>query len=458
MRILKFGGSSVGSLEAILKVISIIDNKRKQDSIGIVVSAFRGVTDALLQCARLAAEGEQSYAGQLKEIELRHVKVMQEGISVYHQSQALAEFKMMFNELEDILNGVYLVHEITPRTLDFVVSFGERFSAYTLSKFLQDREIPADYADARNFIQTDIRFGSAGVNFSQTYKNIQDYFKDKTSTQIITGFIASTKTGETTTLGRGGSDYTASILGAALNCEVIEIWTDVNGLMTADPNKVSDAFTISECSYEEAMELSHFGAKVIFPPTMQPALKAGIPIHICNTFEPEHAGTLITAKSNKENGFIKGISSIENLALITLRGSGMIGVNGIAARIFKAMADSNINIIMITQASSEYTVCFAIYSGYKDMARKALEKEFENEIVMERIDPVIIESPMSIVAVVGDNMKNTPGIAGQVFKSLGDHQINIAAIAQGSSERNISLLIAQKDETNALNALHKAFF
>lgn len=458
MRILKFGGSSVGSLDAIQKVNSIIENKWKEGDLCVVVSAFRGVTDDLLRCAGLAAEGTQSYTDDLRKIELRHIKVIQEGISVYHQSRALAEFKMMFNELEDILNGVFLVHEITPRTLDFVVSFGERFSAFTMSKFLQDREIKAEYADARNFIQTDPRFGSAAVDFKQTFKKVREYFKGNENIQIVTGFIASTKTGETTTLGRGGSDYTASILGAALNSEIIEIWTDVNGLMTADPNKVPDAFTIPECSYEEAMELSHFGARVIFPPTMQPALKAGIPIRICNTFDPEQEGTLISTGAESHNGFIKGISSIENLAFITLRGSGMIGVNGIAARIFKAMADSNINIIMITQASSEYTVCFAIYSGFKELAKRALNKEFKNEIESERIDPVIMESPMSIIAVVGDNMRNTPGIAGQVFKALGDNKINITAIAQGSSERNISLMISQKDETTALKALHQAFF
>ncbi|HKJ31419.1 MAG TPA: aspartate kinase [Balneolales bacterium] len=458
MRILKFGGSSVGSLDAILKVISIIKHESKESSLAVVVSAFKGVTDSLLQCADLAASGDQSYTQHLNELENRHIKVIQDGISVYHQSEVIAHFKMTFNELEDVLNGVYLVREITHKTRDFIVSFGERFSAFIISKLLSDRDIPADFADARQFMLTDANFGSANVNYIETYKNIREYFEGKGPIQIVTGFIASTEKGETTTLGRGGSDFTASILGVALKSEVIELWSDVNGLMTANPQKVPNAFTIPSCSYEEAMELSHFGAKVIFPPTIQPAMKAGIPVHLLNTFNPDHTGTWITQKVQHENGFIKGISSVDDIALLTLRGSGMIGVNGIAARIFKAMADEGINIIMITQASSEYTVCFAILSSLADRARSSLEHEFKLEITQERIDPVILESPMSIVAVVGDNMRRTPGLAGKVFQSLGNYKINIAAIAQGSSERNISLVVSKKDEPEALKSLHEAFF
>lgn len=458
MRILKFGGSSVGSLDAILKVTSIIGNESKEHSLAIVVSAFKGVTDTLLQCAELAASGKQSYTHHLGELENRHIKVIQDGISVYHQSEVIAHFKMTFNELDDVLNGVYLVREITPKTTDFIVSFGERFSAYIISKLLTDHDIPADFADARKLIRTDSSFGSANVNYTETYKNISSYFEDKKNIQVVTGFVASTEKGETTTLGRGGSDLTASLLGVALKSEVIELWSDVDGLMTANPQKVTRAFTIPSCSYEEAMELSHFGAKVIFPPTLHPAMKADIPVHLKNTFNPDHAGTWITRKSQNKNGFIKGISSIDEIALLTLRGSGMVGVNGIAARIFKAMADEGINIIMITQASSEYTVCFAILSVFADRARQALELEFDNEIIQERIEPVIVEPSMCIVAVVGDNMRNTPGLAGKVFQSLGNRKINIAAIAQGSSERNISLVVSNTDEPDALNSLHQAFF
>jgi len=458
MRILKFGGSSVGSLNALSQVIRIIEKKRSEGPLSVVVSAFKGVTDSLLTCSGLAASGDQSYVQLLNDIEQKHIRIIQDGISVYHQSEALAKFKVTFNELEDVLNGVYLVREITHRTQDFILGFGERFSAFIISRFLHDSDIAADFADARSFIRTDVRFGSANVLFEDTYKCIRSYFKDKNDIQIVTGFIAATENGETTTLGRGGSDLTASLLGVALNSDVIEIWSDVDGLMTANPQKVKDAFTIPSCSYEEAMELSHFGAKVIFPPTIQPAMKAGIPVNLLNTFNHEHTGTWITRKSQHSNGFIKGISSIENIALLTLKGGGMIGVNGIAARIFKSMADKGINIIMITQASSEYTVCFAVLSKYADEARRALEYEFREEIVQEQIEPVILEPSMCIVAVVGDNMRNTPGIAGQVFKTLGDKHINIAAIAQGSSERNISLLISQKDEPNAIRSLHKTFF
>jgi len=458
MRILKFGGSSVGTPEVIKGVVSIIDGKQKEDSHAVVVSAFRGVTDGLIRGAELAASGSAEYNDIIKELEDRHIDVIRERISVYRQSEVIAHFKMTLNELEDILTGVYLVWELTPRTMDFIVSFGERFSAYILSWCLTDSGVPANFADAREFIKTDIRFGSARILMEQTYRNIRDYFKEKKELQVVTGFIASTERGETSTLGRGGSDYTASILGAALGVDMIEIWTDVNGLMTADPRKVKQAFTIPELSYEEAMELSHFGAKVIYPPTLQPAMKAGIPILICNTFSPESSGTRIEKQPTGKNGIIKGLSSIENIALVTIRGSGMIGVSGIAARIFKALAEAGINIIMITQASSEHTICLAILSKHAKDAQKSIEEEFRIELMEESIDRVLIEDDMCIIAVVGDYMQRTPGIAGQVFKALGDGKINIVAIAQGSSERNISFIVNKDDEARAMTALHDAFF
>ena len=458
MRILKFGGSSVGTPDAIKKVVSIIEGKQKQDSLAVVVSAFRGVTDSLLRGAELAASGSSDYNDLLHELEERHINVIRECISVYHQSEVIAHFKMTLNELEDILTGVYLVRELTPRMMDFIVSFGERFSAYILSCCLIDSGVHAGFADAREFVKTDIRFGSARVLTEQTYRNIREYFETKDELQVVTGFIASTEKGETSTLGRGGSDYTASILGAALGVNLVEIWTDVNGLMTADPRKVKQAFTIPELSYEEAMELSHFGAKVIYPPTLQPAMKAGIPIVICNTFDPEFPGTRIEQQPKGKNGIIKGLSSVENIALVTIRGSGMIGVSGIAARIFKALAEAGINIIMITQASSEHTICLAILSKFAKEAQRSIEEEFRIELMEESIDRVLIEDDMCIIAVVGDHMQRTPGIAGLVFQAMGKKEINIVAIAQGSSERNISFIVNKNDEAGAMTALHDAFF
>ncbi len=458
MRILKFGGSSAATPEAIRGVVSIIDRKRKHDSLVVVASAFGGVTDALFHAAKLAATGSDEYLNVIKTLEERHINVVRECVSVYHQSEVIAHLKMTLNELEDVLTGVYLVWEITPRILDFVAGFGERFSAYILSWCLKDNDIPAGFADAREFIRTDLRFGSARVLMDQTFRNIGDYFSGKEELQVVTGFIASTERGETSTLGRGGSDYTASLLGAALKADLIEIWTDVGGLMTADPHKVKDAFTIPELSYEEAMELSHFGARVIYPPTLRPAMKAGIPIVIYNTFHPESPGTRIEQNPARGSSVIKGLSSVEDIALVSIRGSGMIGVSGIAARIFKALADAGINIIMITQASSEHTICLAILAKYAAVARDSIEEEFRLELMEESIDRVLIEEEMCIIAVVGDHMQQTPGIAGRIFQALGDGKINIAAIAQGSSERNISFIVSKKDEAAAMSVLHEAFF
>lgn len=458
MRILKFGGSSVGTPESIRQVVSIIDGKRKKGPLIVVVSAFRGVTDTLSSCAETAAGGNPDYARQLKEIEERHIEVIRSCISVYRQSEVLARFKMTLNELEDVLAGILLVRELTPRTLDFVLAFGERFSAYILSQCLIDSNVEARYADARQFITTDIRFGSARVLSERSAKQMREYFKKNDSVAVVTGFIASTEKGETSTLGRGGSDYTAALLGSAMEAEIVEIWTDVDGIMTADPRKVTGAHTIADMSYEEAMELSHFGAKVIYPPTLQPAMKAGIPIVICNTFNPGHSGTKIERNPPKSKTLIKGISSIEQIALVTVRGSGMIGVSGIAARMFDALARAGVNIVMITQASSEHSICVAVHSGVADSARLTIDNEFRMEIQDDMIDAVQIEDDLCIIAVVGDLMQRTPGIAGRVFRALGDKGINIIAIAQGSSERIISFMVHKNDESGALNALHQAFF
>lgn len=460
MRVLKFGGSSLEHAEAIEKARSIIARERADHEIVVVTSAFKGVTDSLERIVTQATDGTEAYLPLLNELEQRHNQVVKELLGVEKQSRTLARFKMMFNELADVLHGVSLTRELTARTRDFVLGFGERFSALVISEYLNDQGVEADYLDARELIKTDRQFGSAKVLLDETYANIRRFFEARgdDSIQVVTGFVASTETGETTTLGRGGSDYTASLLGAALDAEAIELWTDIEGIMTADPRKVEGRFVIPDLSYEEAMELSHFGAKVVYPPTLQPAMKAAIPILIKNTFRPDERGTTVSAEPRPGDSVIKGISSIDNVTLITVRGSGMIGVTGVAARIFSALADAGVNIIMITQASSEHTVCLAVLPEQSAAGKRAIEDEFKYELQDGIIDEVLVEEDHSIVAIVGDDMRRTPGIAGRLFQALGDGGINVVAIAQGSSERNISVVVDRADEARALNTLHDAFF
>jgi bifunctional aspartokinase / homoserine dehydrogenase 1 len=458
MRVLKFGGSSVGSPDAIRKAIEIIRQKREESQLVVVVSAFRGVTDLLKQVALDASNGAEKYQNTLRKLEERHLDTIRELIQIQSQSDILTNFKLEFNILEDVLHGVSLVREITPKTLDFVMGFGERFSAMILSASLENQNIKSEYVDARSVIKTDDSFGQARVLTDLTNKKIKKILGKSDEVQVVTGFISSTEDDISTTLGRGGSDYTASIIGAALKADQVEIWTDVDGLMTADPGKVKRAFSIREVSYEEAMEMSHFGAKVIYPPTIQPALRAGIPIWIKNTFRPDAPGTVIRRDAQKSDRLIKGISSIDEVALITIRGSGMVGVSGIAARLFNTLARENINIILITQASSEHTVTLAVLPQHSEQAKEALENEYHLELQENVIDEILVEKQLSVIAIVGDNMRQIPGIAGRVFSALGRNGINIVAIAQGSSERNISFVVSKKDEAKAMNTLHDAFF
>jgi len=459
MKILKFGGSSVANAERIKKVIEIIKTSLKQEkNIAVVCSAYQSVTDSLIAASHLAAEGNPLYLDTLKALEEKHLAIAKELISVSKQSGVVANIKYQINELDDILHGVFLIKELSLKTLDYVLSFGERLSAYTISESLLDRKIATNFLDARTVIKTDASFGNARVLFEQTNKNIQKYFEENKKLQLVTGFIASTIENETTTLGRGGSDFTASILGAALNVKEIELWTDVDGVLTADPKKVSAAFPIKHLTFDEAMELSHFGAKVIYPPTMQPAHAKGIPLRIKNTFNPSAEGTLISKKKITNDFMIKGISSIDAISLVLVEGSGMVGVAGIAERLFSALATQQINVVLITQASSEHSICLAIPPRDEKRAKAAIEKEFKWELLEKQISEVKVENNYAIIAIVGENMQKTPGIAGRVFQALGKNGINIAAIAQGSSELNISVVISKKDETKALNALHETFF
>jgi aspartokinase/homoserine dehydrogenase 1 len=459
MKVLKFGGSSVATPERILKIVEILKGYNSQgEQFAVVFSAFGGVTDMLLSMSKKAEQGNQSYLDDLEQFKVRHI----EALAILLKGEAFAEAEAViedgFEELEDLLHGIYLLQEASVRSLDYVVSFGERNSAYIISKTLQRHGLNADYLDARKVIKTDETFGAAKVNFEITNQSILTHFAKSNAIQIITGFISSTDKGLTTTLGRGGSDYTAAIFGAALGAEVIEIWTDVDGVMTADPRKVKGAFTQQTMTYSEAMEMSHFGAKVIYPPTIVPALQQNIPLRIRNTFNPSFTGTLISDIQEKSDAVVKGISSIGDVSLLTLEGNGMVGVIGVSGRLFSALARHKVNVILITQGSSEYSISFAVSPQDAGNACIAIELEFENEISRKLIKSPRLEKNLSVIAVIGENMRYRSGMAGRMFQSLGRNGINIVAIAQGSSELNISAVIKKVDEHKALNALHEGFF
>jgi len=458
MKVLKFGGSSVATPERIKSVIEIVKPYLVGEPITLVFSAFGGVTDILIKLSQQAWTGDESYKINLKQLEDRHIDAVRALITVQRQSSILAKVKTTINELEDVLHGIYLVKERTPRTLDFVMSFGERLSAYIISEAFIDKNIACEYLDARKAIRTDGNFGHAKVDFEVTNKLLHEHYKFHTDLQVVTGFIATSDGGETTTIGRSGSDYTAAILAGALKASSLEIWTDVDGMMTADPRKVKKAFTVKEMTYQEAMELSHFGAKVIFPSTMQPAMVNQIPIWIKNTFNPSFAGTRIGADGNGKDLIIKGISSINRISLLSVEGSGLLGVVGVSMRLFAALAREKINVILISQASSEHSICFAIDAESTRPAKSAIEKEFQYEIRGNEMDEVRVESDLAIIAIVGENMKHNPGTSGRMFHALGKSGINVHAIAQGSSELNISAVIREADVSKALNVLHEAFF
>lgn len=456
MKVLKFGGSSVQTPERVRNVLEIV--KADKQARVVVCSAFGGVTDQLIGMATLAEKGDDNYKNLFKEIEKRHINAAKELIEVKRQSSVVAQVKNMLNDLEELLEGIFLLRELSKRTLDNIVSFGERFSCYIISEYGKDAGLDTAYLDTRKVIRTNSNFTNAAVDFEITDKLIQDYIAQHAELQVATGFIGANADGITTTLGRGGSDYTVSIFGAALNATEIEIWTDVDGVMTADPRKVAQAFSVPSLTYEEAMELSHFGAKVIYPPTMVPALKKNVPILIRNTFNPPFRGSIIYNQSSLDDKAVKGITSISNVALLRVQGSGMVGVAGVSARLFGALAKDNISVILITQASSEHSICFAVKPEDAPTAVNLINLEFATEIGRSEIDKIVAEYNLSIVAIVGENMKKTSGVAGKMFQSLGKNGINISAIAQGSSELNISVVIKKENEIKALRALHQAFF
>lgn len=457
MKVLKFGGTSVGSVQSIQSLIDIVKKERLDKPI-VVLSAMSGITNLLFYAAEEAASGKE-ITTQLEKIQEKHFSVVKTLLSVQLQNPVLTKLKLFFNELEDILQGVSSLQELTPKTRDLILSYGERCSTYMISKIAEQYFPEALFVDTTELIKTDSHFGGAHVNTLLTEVLIRNFHQANPDKLLfVTGFIASNDEGKITTLGRGGSDYTAAIWGAALNASEIQIWTDVNGMMTADPRIVKKAFSLPELSYIEAMELSYFGAKVIYPPTMIPAFIKKIPIIIKNTFEPDFVGTAIRHGCAKSNLPIKGISSINAISVINLEGSGMVGKAGFSGRLFSLLSREQINIILITQSSSEHSITFAVHPADAAEAKTLIKQEFELELQAKKLTPPIVENDLSVLAIVGENMKQTPGIASKLFNALGRNGINVRAIAQGSSEYNISVIIANHDLAKALNAVHDAFY
>lgn len=459
MQVLKFGGTSVANSENIRKVIEITRKACETDQTIVVVSALGGATDLLIEAGKTASEQDEKYTEKLKTFEDRHLSVVRELIPVEYQSEFLTLVKKGCNELESICKAVFLLKEMSNRTLDSIVSQGELLSSQIISAAFKTIGISNIWLDSRRFIRTNSNFGMAALEKELTDLLIRDFLVHNPSRLYIApGFIASDPDGITTTLGRGGSDYSASIYAAATDARVLEIWTDVSGMMTADPRVVGNARNIPRISYKEAMELSHFGAKVIYPPTLQPLMNRNVPIWIKNTFAPADFGTLIEANVAADSGIVRGISSMNKIAFLRLEGSGMVGIPGFSRRLFGALAEKRINVILITQSSSEHSICVAIDEGNVSRARKAVDKEFAAEIATQIVEPLQVETGLSIIAVVGDNMRNHPGISGKMFGALGRNSVNIRAISQGSSEKNISTVISTTDVAKAINVLHEEFF
>ena len=453
MKVLKFGGSSVANAQNIKQVIQIAQQQAQHENIIVVVSAFGKTTDTLLKSANEALnnlETSKTYLQQLKE---NHIQVIEALVSE-NSIALLNTVDQYFNELNAIFDGIFLLQELSEKTLAKVVSFGELLSSLIISRSFNN----ASYIDSRDFIKTNTKYLNAQVDFDKTNTLIKAHFsKNEYSITIAGGFIASNTANKTTTLGRGGSDYTAAIYAAALSASELQIWTDVSGMYTANPHVVKQAFPIENISYQEAMELSHFGAKVLYPPTIQPVLSKQIPVRIKNTFSPNENGTLIS--HNGSNGkTVKGISHIENISLLTLEGSGMIGIPGFSSRFFDAISRNQINVVLITQASSEHSICVAVFSNDAEKAVAKINDEFSLEIVQHKITPVKAEHNMAIIALVGDNMRNHQGLSGKMFSALGSNNVNIRAIAQGASEKNISAVIKATNAKKALNTLHEQFF
>jgi len=458
MQVYKFGGTSVQAPEQIRQVARILIAALEKTKLIVVVSAMSKVTDQLIRMGELAQKGDERFKAELDVLHKRHEAAAHDLLTGAKKEEYLTFLQEKISNLGDILTGIFLTRELTLRMNDKVCSFGELVNSRLIASFLQQDVPETVFLDSREIIATDSTYGAARVDFKETDAQLAAArSKNPSRLYIMGGFIASDKEDITTTLGRGGSDYSAAIMAASCNAEELQIWTDVDGVMTADPRKVRRAFTLEQITYEEAMEMSHFGAKVIHPPTIQPVLLKNIPIRIRNTFNTNYEGTVVS-ETRDDKQAVKGISSISDVALINVQGTGLIGVTGIAGRLFGCLAQKGVNIILITQASSEHSITFAVRPNSIQLAQKALQDEFDLELKAGLIDPPQVEEGLSVVAVIGSKMKSTTGITMRLFHALGSNGINVYAIAQGSSELNISTVISAKDESKAISALHQSFF
>ncbi|RNC86356.1 MAG: bifunctional aspartate kinase/homoserine dehydrogenase I [Winogradskyella sp.] len=459
MKVLKFGGTSVGSAANITQVISILEKKSQDTSIVAVVSAVGGVTDKLLKAGDLAIKKDEAYLQVFEDIQNIHIELVNTLI-LEDNNEIIAKIESKLSELKSLLEGLFLLNDLTPKISDKLVSFGELLSSYIIAECMASKQMNVTRKNSQELIVTNNNHGNAQVKKDITRANIKAYFdKSDALITILPGFVANSEDGEQTTLGRGGSDFTAAIVAAALNAEVLEIWTDVSGMFTANPKIVKQAKPIERLSFQEALELSHFGAKVLYPPTVQPVLEAKIPMLIKNTLRPDDEGTRISNESEVSiKNPVRGITHINDIALLTLQGPSMVGIPGFSKRLFETLASEKINVIFITQASSEHAICFGINSEDAKLAETIINEAFEYEITLKKIEPIVVETGLSIIAVIGDNMKNYQGISGRMFRTLGKNNINVRAIAQGASERNISAVINENDVKKALNSLHERFF
>ena len=463
MQVLKFGGTSVANADNIRKVIQIVGKASQQERLIVVVSALGGVTDLLLDAGTLASAGQEGFREKLTLAHHRHLETVSQLIPGEGQETLKKLVNQSFSELQDLCNGIFMLGELTPRSKDRLSHYGEWLSSQIITAAARSAGLQASWKDTREIIKTNSNFTYAEVDFQASYQLIADFFRNQTAYPfIVPGFIASDAQGITTTLGRGGSDYTAAIIAAAVDAEVLEIWTDVSGMMTADPRMASNARIIPRISYQEAMELSHFGAKVIYPPTIQPVMHKRIPVWIKNTFAPDDHGTEISsvesAGTDQADSIVTGISSIGNIHLISLEGSGMVGIPGFSKRLFESLSNEKINVILITQSSSEHSISVAIDGNASSRAKQAVDAAFANEIALQKVDSLKVETDLAIVALVGENMRNHTGVSGHMFSAMGRNGINIRAIAQGSSEKNISAVISARDVRKTINVLHEEFF
>ncbi|MCI6619065.1 MAG: aspartate kinase, partial [Prevotella sp.] len=456
MKVLKFGGTSVGSVKSILSLKRIVESEAKRQPIVVVVSALGGITDKLIATSKLALEGDTRWKDEFDSMIDRHHKMIDTIITDPKSREDLFNnVDALFEQLRSIYYGVFLIHDLSEKTQDAIVSYGERFSSFIVATLIRGSK----WFDARDFIKTERKNGKHTLDTELTTRLVKEAFADLPRVSLVPGFISRDKdTDEVTNLGRGGSDYTAAIIAAALDAEVLEIWTDVDGFMTADPKVIRTAYTINELSYVEAMELCNFGAKVIYPPTIYPVCEKHIPIKVKNTFNPEGAGTIIKDKIDDDNKPIKGISSISGTTLITVSGLSMVGVIGVNRRIFTALAEKGVSVFMVSQASSENSTSIGVRDVDAAKAVKVLDHEFAREIGDGKMFPMHAESNLATIAIVGENMKHTPGIAGKLFGTLGRSGISVIACAQGASETNISFVVDSQFLRKSLNVLHDSFF